>query len=133
MTSFNVVDIKFALFDVIWWCLIYFWCFINAELWDLAIKIKTLKDDNVDDVNDLELTILFWPFVDYFWPLTLSWGGGGYFMYVGWGWCKITLNRKIKGTNQFLTKLPTIHHHYKKFKTKWKFFPKFDNYALMTS
>ena len=30
--------------------------------------------------------------------LTLSWGGG-YFMYVGWGWCKITLNRKIKGTN----------------------------------
>ena len=30
--------------------------------------------------------------------LTLSWAG--YLMYVGLaGWCKITLNRKIKGTN----------------------------------
>ena len=30
--------------------------------------------------------------------LTLSWGG---VFYVRWlrGWCKITLNRKIKGTN----------------------------------
>ena len=35
--------------------------------------------------------------------------GGGYFMYVGWvWWCKVTLNRKINGTNSFLTKLPNI-------------------------
>ena len=31
--------------------------------------------------------------------------GGGYFMYIGWGgvgWCKITLNFKIKGTNKWM-------------------------------
>ena len=39
--------------------------------------------------------------------------GRGHFMYVGRGWCKITLNRKIKGKNQLLTELTKIHHHYK--------------------
>ena len=61
---FLTLDLRYlTLFDDV---LSTYWCFINAELWDLAIKIKTLKDDNVDDVNDLELAILFWPFVDYF-------------------------------------------------------------------
>ena len=54
-------------------------------------------------------------------------------MYFGLGWCKITLNPKIKGTNLILTKLPKIHHPYTIFKLKRTFFPKFDNHALMTS
>ena len=44
--------------------------------------------------------------------------GGRYFIYVSrgvCGWYKINLNRKIKGTNQFLTKLTKTHQHYKNF------------------
>ena len=49
------------------------------------------------------------------------------------GGCKITLNRKINRTYWFLKKLTKIHHHYGNFKIKWKFSPKWDNYASMTS
>ena len=34
--------------------------------------------------------------------LTLSWEGGGILCALAGGWCKITLNRKIKGTNYLL-------------------------------
>ena len=44
--------------------------------------------------------------------INFGFGGGGYFMYVGWGWCKTTLNRKIKGTDEALTKLTKIYHYY---------------------
>ena len=39
-------------------------------------------------------------------------------MYVGWGGCKITLNRKIKWPYNFFKKLNKINHYYNNFKMK---------------